>query len=487
MKKRKTSKKWLLPLGCWLMGLSTTAMGADFVDDINATTNCYGYGHRVIYELNVGEFSPEGTFNAAAARLEGLKTLGIDVVWLMPIYPRDEKSVEGAINSPYAAVDFKATRPQYGTIADLKALVSKAHALNMEVWLDWVPNHNSLINVWVKEHPEYYKKDHKGEWIHPGSPPYLYSDVWQLDYENPELVLAMDDALKFWIDQADIDGYRCDFISSRDIPAVYWMWQIPRLREYAKAKGKETFTMLGEANFMDRSGRRLFGTGWDYDYAWELQEPILRDIAGGSDAKKLKSDLTRMIGYKEYSNLDRMVYLTNHDANYNHKKTLEGWYGDNRYAFQVLVFTLYGMPLLYNGDEIGGMQLLDYYDEWKVEWDKVDRKMLNTVRTLTALKHSVEAVQDGKTFEERGIVEWVDTDNDAVLAYKRKHGDSEALVVLNLGKAAKVKLTGLTAGNYTQWLDSKTIAKGVSRKATKLKEVQTLKLDAHGYAVFVKK
>ena len=168
----------------------------DYVDDINTATN-NEVGHQVIYEMNIGSFTQAGTFTAAQQRLDELKTLGVDIVWLMPIYPRG-----GGINSPYAATDFQQVNPAYGTIDDLKALVVRAHELNMEVWLDWVPNHTATNADWVTSHPEYYSKNGSGQMIHPNN----YNDVYQLDYNNSDLVNAMNDCLKFWIDQTDIDG-----------------------------------------------------------------------------------------------------------------------------------------------------------------------------------------------------------------------------------------------------------------------------------------
>ena len=173
---------------------------ADYVDDINKSVEMRSDGHRVVYEMNVGSFTTEGTFSAAQARLYELKTLGVDVVWLMHIYPRG-----GGINSPYAATNFQQTNPSYGSIADLKTFVARAHELGMEVWLDWVPNHTATNADWVTTHPEYYLTS-GGQMVHPNN----YGDVWQLDYGNADLVNAMNDCLKFWIDEADIDGYRCD-------------------------------------------------------------------------------------------------------------------------------------------------------------------------------------------------------------------------------------------------------------------------------------
>ena len=214
-------------------------LAADYVDAINSAAAKNEAGHRVIYEMNIGSFTAEGTLAAAQQQLDELKTLGIDIVWLMPIYPRG-----GGINSPYAATDFQQVNPAYGTVSDLKAFVAAAHELHMQVWLDWVPNHTATNATWVTTHPEYYKKN-GNSFVHPNN----YSDVYQLNYGSAALQKAMNDCLKFWIDEADIDGYRCDYISSNDIPVAYWQTAIPEIKGYKTGK---TITFLGEADIAKR-------------------------------------------------------------------------------------------------------------------------------------------------------------------------------------------------------------------------------------------
>ena len=447
--------------------LISNAYSKDFIDDINNPDKKYGFGHRVIYELNVGSFTKEGTFSAAASKLSDLKSLGIDVVWLMPIYKRD-----GGLNSPYAASDFKTPNPSYGNVNDLKNLVSTAHKLNMEVWLDWVPNHTANNHPWLQQHPEYYAKD-----LHP-----FYSDVSQLNYENNDLRNEMTGILKYWIDEADIDGYRCDFISSPYIPNDYWTKTIPLLKSYKQGK---TITMLGESDFTDAT--RLFGTGWDYDYAWWFQETALWKTMGDtSHANNLKKVCDQLANDKRYSELDRMVYLTNHDVNCNHNVMLSSMYGDNKYSFTVLIFTLYGMPLIYNGQEIGGEQILNYFSDSKINWDKYDSKMYNTVRTLSAMKHTIDAFKDGKNMDSRGVINWIEY-SGSVAAYIRKNGNSEALVVLNLGDKTDITLKGVTEGTYIKWLDSQTIGNGVSQENVQLSSSPKISIGKKGYLVYVLK
>ena len=449
--------------------LSRPVSAADYVDDINNATEKREAGHQVIYEMNIGMFTQAGTFAAAQTRLPELKQFGVDIVWLMPIYER------GSSNSPYAAKNFKKVNPKYGTIADLKAFVAAAHTLNMEVWLDWVPNHTATNATWVTTHPEYYKKN-GNSFVHPRN----YSDVYQLNYGSAALQKAMNDCLKFWIDETDIDGYRCDYISSSEIPAAYWQTAIPEIKGYKTGK---TVTFLGEADIA-QDVTRLKSAGFDYDYAWAYQSSLASYGSGGVYAATLKANATTMLSASGSVSFGRMLYVTNHDQNWNeNKQTLTEKYGANRYPLTVLAYTLYGMPLVYNGQETGGNQALNYFEDTKIDWNARDAKMRHTLRTLTALKHAVPALGD------KVGVSWVTLSpaHANVLAYTRKSGDSEVLVVLNMATTpATATLTGLTAGAWSQWLDSETVAQGVSRKTHYFSATQTLSLEAKGYRVFVR-
>lgn len=455
--------------------LPLQVLATDYVDAINSAAAKNETGHQVIYEMNVGSFTAEGTLAAAQQKLGELKTLGIDIVWLMPIYPRG-----GGINSPYAPTNYQQVNPAYGTVSDLKAFVAAAHDLHMQVWLDWVPNHTATDADWVSTHPEYYGWNGQQEFRHPNN----YGDVWQLNYYKPELVTAMNNALKFWIDEADIDGYRCDYISSPQIPASYWTDAIQLIKNYKTGK---TITFLGEADIAQGNSnteKQLKAVGFDYDYAWGYQSSLVNYGSTGVYASTLKSNATTMLNAASSVSFSRMLYLTNHDQNWNEsKKTLTEKYGANRYPLTVLAYTLYGMPLIYNGQETGGNQALNYFEDTKINWNTKDAKMLNTIRTLTALKHAVPALGD------RVGVNWVTLSpaNANVLAYTRKTGDSEILVVLNMSTAATTAtLTGLSAGAWSLWLDSETIRQGTSRQQQTFSATQNITLDAKGYRVYVR-
>lgn len=455
--------------------LAVASLSSSAADDFATRLNrqAYGDGQHVIYELNVGSFTAEGTFQAASKQLGTLRDLGVDIVWLMPVYPRG-----GGLNSPYAAVDFMKTNPNYGTVADLKALVADAHALNMQVWLDWVPNHMATNATWVTTHPSFFTTDSDGQMIHPNN----YGDVYQLNYSNQELVDSINRCLKYWIDETDIDGYRCDYVSSPGIPVSYWQNTIPMLKNYRQGK---TITIMGEADFSDQT--RLQSVGFDYDYAWGFQTKLVKYGAGGMYIAPLKVACNKMIaGANGYS---RMLYLTNHDQNYNETAhTLTQKYGDNRYLLTVLYYTIYGMPLIYNGQEIGGNQTLNYFQDTKIDWTQQDKQMTNTLRVLSALKHTQAALHDGKNSTDNAQPEWLTSSTSAnnILAYRRTCGSSEVIVVLNTGtSSAKANISGIS-GTYQVWLNSASIASAVGRSTVNFDGTLTASVPAKGYLVYVK-
>ena len=458
----KTIKLLLSLLALFVFG---EVAAQDYVDAINQSSKASA-GHRVIYEMNVGAFTQQGTFAAAQQRLSELKTLGVDIVWLMPIYPRG-----GGLNSPYAATNFQQVNPSYGSIADLRNFVSRAHELNMLVWLDWVPNHTATNASWVSQHPDYYTWSN-GQMVHPNG----YGDVYELNYGNQSLQNAMTDCLKFWVDQANVDGYRCDYVASPTIPNTYWQKAIGQLSNYRNKK----IEFLAESNLTWDHYLDNVNVGFSYDYAWSFQTDLV-NIGNGTSASALQNAANTLINASKY-NFARMLYITNHDQNYNeNKKTLSAKYGDNKYLLTVFYYTLYGMPLIYNGQEIGGDQALNYFTDEKVNWNNTDYKMRNTVRTLNALKHNEAALGD------KVGVNWLNTNNGNVLAYTRKDGSSEVLVILNLGNGQNtVSISGLNAGTWSQWLNSTNIASGVSRTQQNIGSTQSFTIPAKGYQVFVR-
>ena len=448
--------------GYYVMGLLTRIIGAG--------ESTFVPNQNVIYELDLYNFTSQGTLAAAQQRLDYLKDLGIDIIWLMPIHPRGVQGRIGSLASVYAPPDYHAVNSDFGTIADLKAFVAAAHERGMQVWLDWVANHTAKDNVWITQHRDYYNSTLTS--------PNGYGDVYQLDYSKEATQLAMIEAMQYWIDQVDIDGYRCDYISSNTIPTSFWTRAIKALKEYKPGK---TITMLGEGD-MANSVSRLLVCGWDYDYAWGFQSGLVNNKTNPTG---VLNQCRNLVGDLRFVDISRMVYLTNHDQNYNSSMTTQ--YGNNAYAFTVLTFTLYGMPMLYNGQETGYLmsRKLDYFNRTPINWNSVDSKMLNTVKALTALKHSCDAFIDNG--DRASEVNFLTTGNNNVVAYTRHHNEQTALIVLNLGSSAvNTVVTGLEAGEWKLAIDVDNIAAGLTATPVNLNATQSFSIPAGGYKVYYK-
>ena len=288
--------------------------------------------------------------------------------------------------------------------------------------------------------------------------------------------------MKSWIDRCDIDGFRFDFVSNTK--PSYWLSANQELKDYAATKGKDELILLAEIDTNDnqRFSNKTNNIGFTHDYAWWLQETVLKNGFGkNKNVGTLKTNLQKFINDSKTLGLSRMVYLTNHDQNWNDGgATLSDMYGDSRYALTTLIFTLYGMPLIYNGQENGGNQKLDYFNDTKINWSSADSKMKNTIRTLAALKHWSAALSDDVD------VNWLNTGNNDVLAYTRKVGDNEVLAIVNLGASEATVNISVTAGEWNQWLDSKTIGDDVNCTQVNFTASNSITIEADGYQVYAR-
>lgn len=250
-----------------------------------------------IYEVNVRQYTPEGTFAAFEKHLPELKKLGVDIIWIMPINPIGKQNRKGALGSYYAVANYKTVNPEFGTVDDFKKLVNKTHKLGMKIIIDWVANHTAWDNIWVKDHPEFYTRDAKGNFVPPVAD---WEDVIDLNYDNKELRSLMIDAMKYWVKECNIDGFRCDVAAM--IPIDFWNEAVPELK-----KIKHVF-MLAEAN------ENFVHQAFDMSYNWQLKD-LMNDIAKG---KKNAEDLVKLFEKEkqEYKTDDyRMSFTTNHDLN----------------------------------------------------------------------------------------------------------------------------------------------------------------------------
>ncbi|MDR3272394.1 MAG: hypothetical protein LBT29_02760, partial [Flavobacteriaceae bacterium] len=336
----------------------------------------------VIYQVNTRQFSASGKFSEVTAQLPRLKDLGVDIVWLMPIHPIGEKNRKGKLGSPYAVRDYKAVNPELGTLDDLKQLVNTAHSLGMKVILDWVANHTSWDNVWLKDHLDYYTSDAQGNrpiitLSEDNKTPTDWDDTADLDYSNPKLHTAMIDALQYWLKEADIDGFRCDVACF--IPVDFWVQARKSLEEI-----KPVF-MLAECDYP------YIYQAFNLSYGWKFYDLMVNIQKGKSSLKDIQTYLD--VTNKAFSSNDLIMYFTtNHDKN-----TWEGTdkelYDNNADNFAILTYSLGGIPLIYNGQESGLDKRLDFFEHDPIDWENYSKT--DFYKTLISLYKSNPALWNG--------------------------------------------------------------------------------------------
>ncbi|HKK44650.1 MAG TPA: alpha-amylase family glycosyl hydrolase [Balneolaceae bacterium] len=393
-----------------------------------------------IYEVNIRQYTPEGTFKAFQKQLPRLKKMGVKILWLMPINPIGEKNRKGPLGSYYSVKNYKAVNPNYGTMQDFKDLVKAAHDQGMKVIIDWVANHTSWDNVWTKEHPDWYNHDKNGNFVPPVKD---WSDVIDLNYDNKQMRNAMIDAMKYWINEANIDGYRCDY--AMGVPNDFWDRARKELDQI-----KPVF-MLAESELPSQQK-----DAFDMTYAWQFHHLITAIHKG----KKSLSDIDTYMAEEdtEFAPNDyRMYFTTNHDEN-SWQGSDTDMFGKNFQNFAVLAATIDGMPLVYSGQESGLDYQLAFFKKDTIRWDHY--KYQKFYSTLLHLNTNNPALWNGKA---GGDFQRVKTDpTQKIYAYKRIKGDREVFVVLNFGDTEqKISLTNWSdPQEYTNVFTNKTMTIG---------------------------
>ncbi|GAB2556499.1 alpha-amylase family glycosyl hydrolase [Spirosoma areae] len=392
--------------------------------------------NATIYEVNTRQFSPQGTFKAVEAQLPRLKEMGVDIVWLMPIYPISQKNKKGSLGSPYAIADYNAINPAYGTLADFKSLVNRAHALGLRVILDWVANHTGWDHVWIDQHPDWYTKIN-GKMTTPVDPktgkPTDWTDVADLNYNNPDMRKGMTEAMKYWVKECDIDGYRCDVAGF--VPTDYWAELRPELDKI------KTVFMLAEWEDEPDQFRKCF----NMNYGWSMHTMMKAVAKGARTADKI--DSLRGANQERFPAwYYQMLFTQNHDEN-THNGTLFESFGAGADAFIVLSSTLEGMPLVYNGMESDLNKRLAFFEKDSIAWGNYAKN--DFYKALLTLKHRNRALWNGRA---GGKAVKIQTDHDdKVYAFYRQRDTDRVTVVLNLSRVPQtVRLTGDGfAGTYT--------------------------------------
>lgn len=392
--------------------------------------------NAVLYEVNLRQYTPEGTIEAFSKHLPRLQKLGVDILWFMPVHPISELNRKGTLGSYYAVRDYKDINPEFGNLADFKALVKKAHEMGFKVIIDWVPNHSGCDNAWVTEHPEWYVKDKNGKMVGP----YDWTDVYKFDYSNREMRNAMIDALKFWLTDVNIDGFRCDVAG--EVPTDFWVETRKELN-----KVKDIF-FLAEA-----SKEELSFDSFDMCYNWpmkDLQNQIALtagqnayDVAKGKkDENKMPADIDKMVAHqaKTFAGDSYLLnMITNHDLNSWEGTEFER-YGDGVRTFAVLTYTLPGMPLIYTGQEVGFNHAFEFFEkDQSPVWTANDHTAFYT--KLNELKHSFTALNAGNGAP---MVRY-QTENPHAYVFSRSDKNGSVYVFLNFSnKNVKLEYTGKT-------------------------------------------
>lgn len=395
--------------------------------------------NATIYEVNVRQYTKEGTFKAFESHLPRLKAMGIDIIWLMPIHPIGKEKRKGTLGSEYSVKDYYGVNPEYGNKDDFKRLVDKIHSLGMYVILDWVANHSAWDNPLAKEHPDWYTKTDEGHFQ--PTPWYDWDDVIDFDYENSGIRKYMTEALVYWVKEMDVDGYRCD--TAGFIPTDFWD------NARAEMEAVKPVFMLAEWESRD-----LHKKAFDMTYSWTLWDKM----AAVTRDKKSIGGLVEYMAHDVSTfprNGYRMTFTDNHDMNsWNHNMFYN--FGDGLEASMVLCSTVNGMPLVYSGQEAGLSKSLKFFDKDEIDWSKLPYEGL--FKKLFELKHKNHALWNGN---EGGVMVRIYSDKmDQVLSFSRKKGNDKVITIINYSdKPVSVKLdTKYQKGDYTEWFSGKKIS-----------------------------
>lgn len=435
--------------------------------------------NATIYEVNLRHFTEEGTFAAFQEHVPRLKEMGVDILWFMPIHPislrrrkatqdlsiediTDPEEREKILGSPYAVADYKKVNPDHGTMDDFKNLVEAIHEQGMYAIIDWVPNHTGWDNIWITEHPDWYTQDEEGNILDPinynTGESWGWTDVADLNYDNPEMRLGMIDAMKFWVTEVGIDGFRVDV--AHGVPVDFWAQASDSLYQI------EPIFMLAEAEVPAIVNNGAFVM----DYAWEMHHLLnqiaasqganqgenarlvdgnLVDGAGQAMEKKTALDIDAMLAKKDrqYEQGYQMQFTSNHDEN-SWSGTEFQRMGEGHLAFAVLTATFDGMPLVYSGQEAAMDKRLRFFTKDTIQWG--DYVYADFYQTLFDLKHRNQALWNG---EYGGELVKISTGNDEHLyAFTREKNGDKVLVVINLSSSEQSgNLAGENvAGTYTE-------------------------------------
>jgi glycosidase len=383
----------------------------------------------VVYEVFPRAFSPQGNFNGVTAQLDRLKDLGVTVLWLMPVHPVGKLKAKGTLGSPYAVRDYDAINSDYGTGEDLKRLVAAAHQRGMKVLIDIVANHTAWDSVLIEKHPDWYTHDAAGHII-PPNPDWV--DVADLDYSKPALRKYMSGMLVRWLRDYGLDGFRCDYASG--VPTDFWEALRPELDRVRP----------GLAFLAESDDPALLEKAFDIDYAWDFYHAMSESLVGRAPASAVR-EVWEQASAKYPQGALHLRFSDNHD-----QLRATGQAGlPAALAASAVMFTLDGVPLLYNGMEVAdGTESAapGLFERAPIAWEMAERRPQVTpyYRALTTLRRTHPALT-------AGAVRWLKNgDEQRVLSYERATTGESLVVAVNLSSQAFAGTVGLPAGEYRE-------------------------------------
>ena len=396
----------------------------------------------VLYELNIRQFTPEGTLNAAIERLPFLRSIGIDAIWLMPIYPIGVEGRKGTLGSYYSISDYKGVNPEFGTADDLRAFVSAAHAMGIKVLLDWVANHTARDARWITERPaDWYERDAEGV----AKVPWDWTDTAKLNYANHDVWLGEIDAMRYWVEEFGVDGFRCDMAML--VPIEFWQEASEELH-----KIKSDIFMLAEAE-----EDNLFDRAFNMSYQWNVHH-IMVDIAKGA---RRVWDLRNAIHAERQRyprEAMRMSFTSNHDEN-SWSGSEQSRFGASLEVMTALTFLMPStMPLIYTGQEVGYDHSFEFFERDAIPAELYrENRTTELYRRLIALKHRERALDAG----ERGgdMIEIDNNAKDCMITLVREVEGSRVVAILNLSPYTIHAdfNTGIYAGTYRDALSGERV------------------------------
>ncbi len=358
-----------------------------------------------IYEVNLRQYTKEGTFEAFEKHLQRLKDMGVQTLWFMPITPISQKEKKGTLGSYYACSDYVAVNPEFGTLKDFQKLVDDAHKTGFKVIIDWVANHTGWDHVWTKEHPHWFEREADGSFKRASG----MDDIIELDFTKTEMRKAMIEAMKFWVKECDIDGYRCDLAFW--VPLDFWKEAIPQLNQIKPLFWLAESDALEHPEYMQVFDAAYAWTWMHKTEEWYKKKQPLKELI------KVLDDYETAPGIKAW-------FTSNHDEN-SWNGTEYDKYGDAAKALAVHSCTWPGIPLIYTGQELPNKEMLKFFDKDVIEWKHCELHQF--YQTLLHLHHTQPALNaNSEVFP-------LHTSCDAnVFAYLRKKGDNEVITILNL-------------------------------------------------------